>query len=272
MHAEIVKRLVEINRLFYEEFGAAFAKTRSRLQPGVKKVLENLPREISILDLGCGNGALAQELAQEQHLGFYLGVDFSSILLAEAQRRVEGRMPPGFKVGFCQGDLALTNWDQWISPCAEHAGAKTGGKRTIAGENSRLAFDVIFMFASLHHVPGKVSRMDLLSKARGFLPAGKQLILSVWQFQHSPKWISRVQPWDLAGLQQEDLETGDTLLDWRFQLPGKKEQTGYRYVHLFSREELAELATASGFRVVEEFDSDGEGGRLSLYQVWEASN
>jgi hypothetical protein len=64
------------------------------------------------------------------------------------------------------------------------------------------------------------------------------------------------------------LEAGDTLLDWRFALPGQPEQNGLRYVHLFERAELAELAAAAGFTVVDEFESDGEGGRLGLYQAW----
>ncbi|HWR65068.1 MAG TPA: hypothetical protein VN364_03015, partial [Bellilinea sp.] len=61
---------------------------------------------------------------------------------------------------------------------------------------------------------------------------------------------------------------GDTLLDWRYALPGQPEQVGLRYVHLFSREELAELAAQAGFAVESEFESDGEGGRLGLYQAW----
>ena len=39
-------------------------------------------------------------------------------------------------------------------------------------------------------------------------------------------------------------------------------------MHLFSREELKELAQEGGFEVVEEFESDGLGGRLGLYQKW----
>jgi len=32
---------------------------------------------------------------------------------------------------------------------------------------------------------------------------------------------------------------------------------------------LDELADASGFHVADTFYSDGEGGRLGLYQIWE---
>jgi tRNA (uracil-5-)-methyltransferase TRM9 len=90
----------------------------------------------------------------------------------------------------------------------------------------------------------------------------------VWQFQHSPRLLARRQPWELAGLSESDVEEGDTLLDWRYALPGQPEQTGLRYVHLFSPAELAGLATDCGFNIEQEYASDGEGGRLGLYQVW----
>ena len=126
----------------------------------------------------------------------------------------------------------------------------------------------ITAFASLHHIPGFERRISLLSEAADLLQHGGWLIFSVWQFQNSPRLLTRVQPWSLAGLDEAQLEVGDTLLDWRAALPGQPEQRGLRYVHQFSSQELAELAAACGFRQVEEFESDGEGGRLGLYQVW----
>ena len=58
------------------------------------------------------------------------------------------------------------------------------------------------------------------------------------------------------------VEAHDYLLDWR---SGGK---GLRYVHHFEERELAELAKASGFRIMDTFYSDGEKGNLGLYQVW----
>jgi hypothetical protein len=42
-------------------------------------------------------------------------------------------------------------------------------------------------------------------------------------------------------------------------------------VHQFDENELGDLAVVAGFSVVETTYSDGEGGRLGLYQVWEKS-
>src|SRR5215211_2276449 len=84
MHADTAATLIEINREFYTRFGDSFSATRQRLQPGVRRVLELLEGDESILDLGCGNGEFGRELSKRGHRGPYLGVDFSPPLLREA--------------------------------------------------------------------------------------------------------------------------------------------------------------------------------------------
>ena len=102
--------------------------------------------------------------------------------------------------------------------------------------------------------------------------AGGVFIHSEWQFQNSPKMMSRVQPWAIAGIDETDVEAGDTLLDWRHAAAGQGEERGLRYVHLFSKDELSGLAEKLNARIVAEFESDGKGGNLALYQVWEEIN
>jgi 2-polyprenyl-3-methyl-5-hydroxy-6-metoxy-1,4-benzoquinol methylase len=123
--------------------------------------------------------------------------------------------------------------------------------------------EVATAFAMLHHLPGAVRREQFLRQARGLLKPKGRLCLSNWQFLNSERLRARIQPWEAIGLTQDQVDAGDYLLDWR--------QGGYglRYVHHFSPTELSELAQASGFHILETFYSDGEGGRLSLYQIWE---
>src|SRR5574341_200472 len=103
-----------------------------------------------------------------------------------------------------------------------------------------------------------------IQAARKCLAAGGAFIHSEWQFLNSTRWRGRIQPWELIGLEAGEVDTGDTLLDWR------SGGHGLRYVHHFNEDELANLAGGSGFQVSETFYSDGEGGRLGLYQVWKA--
>ncbi|RPJ36356.1 MAG: class I SAM-dependent methyltransferase [Chloroflexi bacterium] len=246
--------LLDLNRRFYADFGPSFAATRRRIQDGVRRILGSLP-DAPVqrwLDLGCGSGPLAVEWLRHGRQSAYLGLDFSDSLLEEARAAVAG-MPGSERVTFGRGDLSDPNWASGLEP----------------------GFNGILAFASLHHLPSQGLREQVLRQVRNLLdfsnPAGApaRFIHSEWQFQNSPKLMARRVPWESAGLRESDLEPGDTLLDWRAAIPGQPESVGLRYVHLFDRDELAGLASAAGFRILEEFESDGEGGRLGLYQVWE---
>jgi tRNA (uracil-5-)-methyltransferase TRM9 len=238
---ETVSRLLDLNRLFYHSFAAEFSATRQRIQPGVRSVLPHLGLDGVWLDLGCGNGELARVLAGLGFTGSYTGLDFSAELIAIAA----GGAPPGCR--FMLGDLSSPHW---------------------ADPFARQSLDVILAFAALHHLPGLELRVHVLRQARLLLKEGGRLVHSEWQFQHSPKLVARIQPWERIGLVPADVEEGDTLLDWR---AGPAGQPGLRYVHCFNPAELADLAENCGFEVLESFESDGHGGRLGLYQVWQAA-
>ena len=249
MQPETIQLLLDLNRRFYSDFGHAFATTRRRVQPGIRRAVallaERRPFAGRWLDLGCGSGELARYLKAAGFSGSYLGLDGSAELLAEAQLDLPAG--PGFSAAYRQANLAAPDWAAGLTP-----------------EEWR----IISCFAVLHHLPGAELRASLLRQVRRLLASRGPLLLSVWQFQHSPRLLARRQPWALAGLSEDDVEEGDALLDWRYALPGQPEQTGLRYVHLFGAAELAELAAASGFTIEQEYTSDGEGGRLGLYQVW----
>lgn len=227
-------RLLALNRDFYERLGDSFSATRRRLQPGVKRILAGLKGDESILDLGCGNGELARALARGGHRGPYLGLDFSLALLREAGFPPEGAT-------FVQADLTADDWPGNLQPST---------------------FNLVTAFAVFHHIPSIELRLKILRKVRGLLSDDGHFVLSNWQFLNSPRLKARIQPWSAIGLSDADVDPGDHLLDWR------AGGGGLRYVHHFSAEELTGLADQAGLRVSDSFLSDGEGGRLSLYQVF----
>lgn len=246
---EITERqLLDINRQFYQTFAAEFSQTRQRLQPGVKSVLERLPSGADLLDLGCGNGELWRFLMKRGHQGRYVGLDFSPGLLQAASTPDSVHQAYRRQATFIQADLAGPDWDQAV--------------RSVAGE---ARFDYVLAFAVFHHIPGEARRRSILGKVHRLLAPKGRLIHSEWQFLNSPRLRERIQPWEAAGLSPDAVDEGDYLLDWR--------QGGYglRYVHHFNEAELEEAARRSGFQVLETFYSDGEGGRLGLYQIWQKS-
>lgn len=235
MQKEIAFQLLEVNRQFYQTFGAAFSATRGRIQPGVRRVMGGLLTETRLLDLGCGNGEFARALAAAGFRGEYTGLDFSLPLLRAADSQ-----PQGFGAAFLQADLTAPAWP------------------LTAGD-----FPVISCFATLHHIPSLELRRTLLQQARALLKPGGRLLLSVWQFLHSERLRARILPWQRVHLSAAQVDEGDALLDWR------SGGLGLRYAHHFSAAELADLAAQSGFRVVDSFFSDGAEGNLGLYQSWE---
>ena len=248
MDPETASELLEINRRFYSEFGDAFAATRRRIQPGVSRILETIPADIASdwLDLGCGSGALGQIWAVQSRSGSYTGMDFSGPLLREAEAATKGLSNDRLNLVYTAGDLMDPEWPENFAE-----------KR----------YDGVLAFASLHHIPGRKNHIRIFRQVRQMLKPGGRFIFSVWQFQNSAKLLKRVQPWSLAGIDEKDLEAGDTLLDWRFALPENTDQRGLRYVHLFSEAELDRIAEESGFRLADRFYSDGAEGNLALYSV-----
>lgn len=241
MLEQTADKLLSINRDFYSSFAEGFAATRRRIQPGVRRVLDTLlPRDEHsvILDLGCGSGALGRVLAEEQRSGSYTGVDFSQELLEEARKETAGLSSSSFALEYIPGDLMDSGWADGLE--SDH-------------------YDTVLAFASLHHIPGRENHLRILRDVRRLLKPDGQFVCSLWQFQNSAKLMARVRPWSEAGLDEEELEPGDTLLDWR------QDRVGLRYVHLFREAEIRQLADESGLTVTDSFYSDGKEGNLALY-------
>ena len=209
-----------------------------QLQPGVQRLLNRFSSEDRFLDLGCGNGELAREMDRRGYQGTYVGLDFSPGLLAVARESSFRNL----QANFITADLTSPNWESIIPN--QH-------------------FDIVLAFAVLHHLPGDDLRQLFLHNVLAHTEPMGQFFHSEWQFLRSERLRSRIQSWDNIGLSESDVEPGDYLLDWR------RGGYGLRYVHHFTEDELADLATRTGFTVLETFFSDGDGGKLGLYQVWE---
>jgi tRNA (uracil-5-)-methyltransferase TRM9 len=252
MDGETSRRLIDLNQHFYQTFANQFSHPRQRLQPGVQKILTQIPEDAVVLDLGCGNGVLWEELIKQGFSGYYVGVDSSPGMLAAARARAKTQTfrPPAF----VQIDLSGEDWNHTLL------------------DNLRLnlnmigvwQFSHVLAFAVLHHLPGRNLQQRVLLKIHPLLQAEGTFFHSEWQFLNSEKLKSRLVPWSQINLDVNMVEEGDYLLDWR---AGGK---GLRYVHHFSENELGSLAAETGFHIHETFYSDGQGGKLSVYQRWSA--
>ncbi|MEJ2448989.1 MAG: class I SAM-dependent methyltransferase, partial [Anaerolineales bacterium] len=108
MEPNIARKLINLNHHFYQSFAKDFSETRERLQLGVIEVLNRIPANCSVLDLGCGNGNVVTHLSENGFQGTYLGVDFSLGLLNQA----EDSQPDDFQIGYHELDLTSPSWER----------------------------------------------------------------------------------------------------------------------------------------------------------------
>jgi tRNA (uracil-5-)-methyltransferase TRM9 len=237
--SDIARRLVAVNREFYQTLAAPFDSTRGRVQPGVQRLLERVSPDGAVADLGCGNGNAARFLAGRGFHGRYAGFDLSPALLEIARAG-----PYPFSVSFQRADFSEEGWDRPIP------------------EGS---FDAILAFAVLHHIPGEEGRLAFLRACRRLIAPQGSLFLSTWRFDRREKLRGRIAAWSQIGLADSDVDPGDYLLDWRH------EGSGLRYVHLIDDRERGVLAARASFAETEFFQSDGKEGNLADYAVWAPS-
>jgi SAM-dependent methyltransferase len=184
---------------------------------------------------------LAGALAAAGHHGRYVGLDSSQALLDQARHSV--RHP---SAAFLLADLADSDWPSALA------------------DVDLQPMEWAFALAVLHHLPGEELRRRVASQVRAWLAAGGRMVVSVWDFLASPRWTARVLTWETVNLGEDQVDPEDYLLDWR------EGGLGLRYVHHFTPESLQQLGASAGFEVLETYRSDGDGGRLGLYQVWTA--
>jgi tRNA (uracil-5-)-methyltransferase TRM9 len=230
--------LINLNRTFYQTFAQQFSATRQRLQPGVERILETISAQEAILDLGCGNGWFGKALVERDHQGAYTGLDSNPDLL----RIADENLPANKRIKLIKRDLSSAEWDEDLL------------------ENQ---YDLITAFAVLHHFPDHQLRKRIITKIARLSRPGGRFIHSEWQFLNSPRLRERIQPWESIGVDPNLLEEGDYLVDWR------SGGLGLRYIHVFGLNELDSLAAECGFFIRDSYSSDGEGGDLAVYQIWE---
>jgi len=236
MREDVINLLSNLNRTFYDGLAEAFAASRGATEPGLERVFAHIQPGARVLDLGCGQGRVAAMLPPGC---VYVGMDFSAEMLAIAERAVKkdnlDTSPPYFVLG----DLLDPSWP------------------ALAPER----FDWVVLRAVLHHIPGAENRQAIIKRAAGYLAPQGRLVLANWQFLKIERLRRRLLSWDVAGLQADDVEPGDYLLNWQ------REGYGMRYVHWIGEDETATLAVGADLAIETLFLADGHHNNLTLYAI-----
>jgi len=238
MDADLVRKLLNLNREFYTLFAQSFSDTRSRPWVGFSHLLPYTPDGCHVLDLGCGNGRLASFLGTHRDGIRYVGLDSSTGLLRLAQERADSLC--SVSASYRTADVSLPDWTD----------AVRGGR-----------FDAVVALGLLQHIPGTELRQKVVRQAGSLLGSGGVFLMSNWQFCSSQRLSKRIVPWSRVDVDPRGLESGDYLLDWR------RDGVGYRYCHQLSEDEVSVLAGEANLQVVESIYADGPHGNLNLYSA-----
>ncbi|MBI5877281.1 MAG: class I SAM-dependent methyltransferase [Chloroflexi bacterium] len=238
MDAKLIDQMIELNRQFYTEFARSFSETRPAERANVTPLLPYLPDGTHVLDVGCGNGRIAQRLDLMHRRLQYIGVDVTPALVAAARARPYRTLRAEFRAA----DITEAGWEAVVRADAP--------------------FGAVLMTAVLHHMPGHALRLSVLRAARSLLAPGGVLVMSNWQFDRVERLRRKIAAWSVIGVDAAAMDEGDALIDWR-----RGGAVGYRYCHLLSQVEVRQLADESDFRVSDQFTADGG---MNLFSVLKA--
>lgn len=208
------EQLLKVVRDNYREIATQFDATRKKyLWPELQKILNSLTNDCWLLDVGCGNGRLIENLKNKKIN--YLGVDNSAELIKLAIANY-----PGYS--FKLGDVL---------------------KLTAVTEQR---FDLVISVAVLHHLPSKELRLEALKQLKERTKAGGQIIFSVWKLWPNKKyqkylWRNFFKKITL----RSRLDFGDILFPWK---NNQGEAVSERYYHVFTKRGLKNLVKSAGFK------------------------
>lgn len=211
------KKILAQTRDIYNAIAPDFSDTRGRWWRGFGSFNRYAKPGDKILDLGCGNGRMAEIFADSQVS--YLGVDNSEELIKIARERFKEQPWAKFEVGDA---LAFNRPEQ---------------------------FDMVLMIAVLHHVPTRKLRLKVLENVYDSLKPGGRLVMSnwnLWQVSGDHKkfrYYKRLFNYYIK-ISRGVWGLSDAFVPWK-PLTGEN----LRYVHSFRQGEMKRLLGQAGFDI-----------------------
>jgi tRNA (uracil-5-)-methyltransferase TRM9 len=233
------------------------------LLPIIQEKFKN-KKEISILDLGCGNARFATFMNStfpDVKIN-YVGIDTDPQFLQNGKERGKEDFQ---EFNLIQVDLIKDDWQNLLNQKMKNAVFLNSfqNPHTIETKTDKATkpqkFDLVVMFGILHHIPSFEARQNLLNQASEMLKPNGTLIFTGWRFLDKDRLRKRVldsnqlfyhHALNFFGLKQNELEENDYLLDW------VKYEYSIRYAHYISEAESKEMAKLAKLKIKTHFIDD----------------
>lgn len=200
----------------YNTIAAEWNTSRGGLPSGVKlAAIKRIPTGARVLDLGCGNAfVMPFVLARKAK---YFGIDISSELIKIAKKKFASEIKSG------QAEL------------------RVGSAIKLPYKNNY--FDSAISYAVMHHVPSEKLRLKFLQELYRVLKPGGQAIVINWNVRN--EWADkRFKISEQLKNTAPDKDEGDVIVPWKA-TQGKEIS---RYIHVFTKKEILDLARLAGFK------------------------
>lgn len=215
MKIENVNKILAETPQVYNMIAETFSDTRGKWWRGMNELNKYAKAGDKVLDLGCGNGRMA-EIFTDSKIE-YLGIDNSEELIKIAAERFKDQAWAKFEAGDVLDDLPK-------------------------GE-----FDLVLLIAVLHHLPTKELRLKVLENIFNSLKPGGRLVMLNWNLWQVIGWKKKFRYWRYLFDCQEKIKRGawgisDAFVPWK---PAGLETM--RFIHSFKLGETKRLLKRAGF-------------------------
>lgn len=213
----LAKFFVNKIRSDYDAIADSFSRTREKPWEGFALIKKYFSKEKNVLDIGCGNGRLADFFEYKS----YTGIDISKNLITLAMQR------------------------------AMHSGKRTANNIRFEVGNftalpSSKKFDLAVAVAVFHHLPSRSLRKQALKNVHMTLKDNGIFIFSVWNLYQDKYKKQRVSAILRSILTFGIFHPRDLFIPWKKGLNKRK-----RYYYAFKKNEVVALLRKTGFDIID---------------------
>jgi tRNA (uracil-5-)-methyltransferase TRM9 len=222
MSDETAKKLIEVNRTFYDHIGKYWNNSVDysgdgweRLIPYIQELIDRTDEKkvIKVLDIGAGNGRWYHFLRREFP---FVNWDYTGVDISEFGKATEVVVE---EMKFIYLDILVDDWSS-------------------LGND----YDLVISLGLIHHIPGEQLLEQFFDNYTKSMKSNSLGVFTTWQYMRLDRLKKRIVVQNekqriltLLDISESELREGDNFLEW------VKVEKSIRFSHYFKTSEVIEL-------------------------------